>query len=74
MQKELALADKFIINTVHDELSKIVDWNDKYNFVDMVKSTINLVNNLSNWYFDIIKDPLYCDKKDSLRRRQILYT
>ncbi|MBO7084532.1 hypothetical protein J6W20_01125 [bacterium] len=25
MQKELALADKFIINTVHDELSKIVD-------------------------------------------------
>ena len=74
MQKELALADKFIINTVHDELSKIVDWNDKYNFVDMVKSTINLVNNLSNWYFDIIKDPLYCDKKDSIRRKQIQTT
>ncbi|MBP5783693.1 class I tRNA ligase family protein [bacterium] len=40
----------------------------------MVKSTINLVNNLSNWYFDIIKDPLYCDKKDSIRRRQIQTT
>mgnify|MGYP003319293184 CR=1 FL=1 len=29
------------------------------------------VNDLSNFYLDYAKDILYCDKKDSLRRRQI---
>ncbi|MBO6022023.1 class I tRNA ligase family protein [bacterium] len=30
----------------------------------------NVTNNLSNWYFDIIKDVLYCDSLKSKRRKQ----
>ncbi|MBO6022766.1 class I tRNA ligase family protein [bacterium] len=40
----------------------------------MTKTINNVTNNLSNWYFDIIKDVLYCDSLNSKRRKQIQTT
>ena len=35
---------------------------------------MNFTNDLSQWYFDIIKDALYCESKNSIIRKQIQST
>ncbi len=71
MQKELALEDYFILKQTKEQLTMIANWFDNYNLLDITKTLNNTIVNLSNWYFDIIKDSLYCDDVNDKRRRQI---
>lgn len=44
-----------------------------YNFPKVVTALSNFANiTLSSLYFDTTKDSLYCDAKDSMRRRGIV--
>ena len=74
LQKELELEDLYILKITQDNLNKIIDWFNEYNLLDITKTINNVTNNLSNWYFDIIKDVLYCDSLNSKRRKQIQTT
>ena len=71
------LADAYILNELKQNMSKIIDAYENYNFSVVIK-TINLeAIKLSGWYFDIIKDSLYCDEPNNKHRRAIqtvLYT
>ena len=71
------LADVYILNELKQNMNKIIDAYENYNFSIVIK-TINLeAIKLSGWYFDVIKDSLYCDEPNNKHRRAIqtvLYT
>ena len=47
---------------------------DKYNFLNGMNKLLSFISNdLSSFYLDIAKDILYCESKDSLRRKQVVY-
>ena len=70
-------ADAFVLNNLKQNMVKIIDAYENYNFATVIK-TINFeAIKLSGWYFDIIKDSLYCDKPNNKHRRAVqtvLYT
>ncbi len=70
-QTKLAFEDEYIMSLIKDNLIKINQAYDKYQYTDIIKSVNQLTLDFSNWYFAIIKDTLYCNAKDDLRRRQI---
>ncbi len=60
----LARLDEVAEETVKDILA--------YDYVAASKALMNImVNELSSYYMDFTKDILYCEVKDSLRRRQV---
>lgn len=71
---KLRIEDLYVLNQLKQLLIKITTAYDNYNFIDVIKNVNQFTNDLSQWYFDIIKDPLYCEKEDSLIRRQIQST
>lgn len=76
--KELSYADKLILNKLKWVLKEMKRGYDSYDF-SLVTNTITnfFVNDLSSFYLDYSKDTLYCDKKDSVSRRNtqyVLYT
>jgi len=62
--------DKWILNVAQNTLDEVHKQFSEYNFVNGM-STLNnfIVNELSGMYIDMTKDNLYCNAKDSLRRR-----
>lgn len=69
---ELSFADKMLLNHLKLLVKQVKDEYDSYNFLGVSTTLINfLVNDLSSWYLDISKDPLYCDQVDSVRRKGI---
>lgn len=69
---EYELLDIFILNKLEKTKNFVVESFDKYDFNRGVKQIINfIVNDLSQFYLNVTKDVLYCDFKDSLRRKQI---
>lgn len=73
-QENLALEDQYILTRLNFVLKSIEDNYNKYNFSEIVKLVNNFTNELSTWYFDIIKDEIYCGSSDSIRRLQIQTT
>ena len=71
LQTEFSLEDKYVLNQLHQVLNEIDAYYDKYQFSNIVKTVNKFTLDLSAWYFDIIKDPMYCDSMDSIRRKQI---
>ncbi len=65
--------DKYILNKLHKLLIYIDDSYKEYNFSNVIKSVNEFTLELSSWYFDIIKDAMYCDEVRCLRRKQIQY-
>ena len=63
-------------------LHKIFHLNEKfhknfksYNFHNLYKDLLNFCTvDLSSFYFDIRKDTLYCDPKDSGKRKKLYYS
>ncbi|HBD06541.1 MAG TPA: isoleucine--tRNA ligase [Firmicutes bacterium] len=73
-QLELSIIDKMILNQLNYVLS-VADKaynNFEYSTVNSVISNF-IINDLSAFYLDISKDYLYCDKKNSPRRKAIQY-
>ncbi|GHU47730.1 hypothetical protein FACS1894218_2770 [Bacilli bacterium] len=44
---------------------------EQYDLMTIIRIINSHVIELSGWYFDIIKDALYCEQQNSLRRRTI---
>lgn len=65
------LEDEFILNELNKLLVQINLAYQKYEFNVIVKMVNEFTLMLSSWYFDLIKDSLYCDQWNSLRNRQI---
>lgn len=70
----LSLIDKMILNKLHYVLKEMKRGYDEYDFAYVSDTLTNfLINDLSSFYLDLSKDTLYCEKKDSLKRRNIQY-
>ena len=67
---ELGDLDKWILNVAQDRLNQVHTLFNEYNFVNGM-NILNtfIVNELSGMYIDMTKDSLYCNAKDSKRRR-----
>lgn len=63
--------DKYILATLEDVKNDVIDSFDKYDFmVGLSRIMTFMSTDLSSFYLDIAKDTLYCDSKNSLRRKQ----
>ena len=62
--------DKWAMTRLNDLIGKVFGWYDNYEF-HSVSHAINdfCVVELSSFYFDIIKDRLYCDEAEGIERR-----
>ena len=62
--------DKWAVTRLNDLIGKVFGWYDNYEF-HSVSHAINdfCVVDLSSFYFDILKDRLYCDEADGPERR-----
>ena len=68
--EEMGDLDKWILSVTADVLTEVHTQFSEYNFVNGM-STLNnfIVNELSGMYIDMTKDNLYCNAKESKRRR-----
>ena len=70
--KEFEEIDLFVLARLEDVKNKVIDAFDKYNFINGVSEILKFMSDdLSSFYLDIAKDILYCEDKDSLRRKQV---
>lgn len=64
--------DLFILARLEEVKNKVIDSFNTYNFISGVSEILKFMSDdLSSFYLDIAKDILYCEEKDSLRRRQV---
>lgn len=67
---EMGDLDKWILSVASDVLEQVHKQFSEYNFVNGMNTLNNfIVNELSGMYIDMTKDNLYCNAKDSSRRR-----
>lgn len=72
---KLSLTDLMILNKLKEVVQKVRESYSRYDFLSANNIMMNfMVNDLSGFYLDISKDPLYCDEPDSLRRKAVQYT
>lgn len=72
LEENLTLVDKFIINKLNKVIYEVDEDFSKYDFASALSSLMTFIStDLSSFYLDIAKDSLYCEKENSLRRRQI---
>ena len=70
---QLNEADLYILNTLNKNIDKIYKCYENFDFLNVVKIINNHTIELSSWYFEIIKDDLYCDSIDAKNRRNIQF-
>ena len=72
--EDLSLVDRLILNRLKEVLSDMRHSYDNYEFSKASDALTNfLINDLSSFYLDFSKDTLYCEKKDSTKRRNCQY-
>ena len=72
MVKEFSTADKFILARLEEVKNAMINSFDNFDFANGITKVMTFMStDLSSFYLDIGKDILYCDKTDSLRRRQM---
>ncbi len=68
---DFSKADLYILDQLKTNVAKILTAYEKFDFSFIIK-TINLHTiELSSWYFNLIKDSLYCDSINDKNRRSI---
>jgi isoleucyl-tRNA synthetase len=73
--KDLRVLDKYVLHLLHDFCNQVEDSYESYNFSKILHLVSAFVtSDLSAFYFDVIKDCLYCDAPDSSNRRAIQTT
>ncbi|MDW2922445.1 isoleucine--tRNA ligase [Mesomycoplasma ovipneumoniae] len=72
-QYKLEEVDLFIYNKIQKLKNEIIQYYDEYRFVRVVKIINNFIIEFSNFYLSIVKDILYADSKNSVKRRSIQY-
>ena len=69
-KENLTLIDKWILERLHKTTKDCLEGYESYEFRKVFNSINNFcTNDLSSIYIDITKDRLYCDHKDSKKRR-----
>ena len=69
---EFEVVDKFILARLDEVKNTVIDSFNNYDFASAMTTIMTFMStDLSSFYLDIGKDVLYCDKVDSLRRRQM---
>ena len=64
--------DLFILNKLDELTNYVIERFDEYDFSSAIGAIMTYMSSdLSSLYLDISKDVLYCESKDSLRRRQV---
>lgn len=71
---QLSVADYLVIHRVNETLQKVDDYFDKFDFLNAVRVMNKQVIELSTWYYELIKDSLYCDTKNNPKRKAIQAT
>jgi isoleucyl-tRNA synthetase len=67
---EMPPLERFILHRLHELDGQVRKAYGEYRFQDVVRPVLEFcANDLSALYFDIRKDSLYCDRRDSIRRR-----
>ena len=67
-------ADLYVLSMLSNDIKIIKNCYEKYDFKQIIKIVSKNVSDLSSWYFDYIKDILYCDNADSEERIAIQAT
>ena len=63
--------DLYILESLNLLVKNVTESFDKYNFSEAISQIMTFMSaDLSSFYLDISKDVLYCEGKDSLRRKQ----
>ena len=66
--------DQYILETLNLLVKNVTMDFDNYNFSDAISQIMTFMSaDLSSFYLDINKDVLYCEGKDSLRRKQVQF-
>ncbi|WP_027123992.1 isoleucine--tRNA ligase [Mycoplasmoides pirum] len=68
---DYSLADKIILAKVNSNLQEIDSLFKNHKFYLALKIINKQIIDLSTWYFDLIKDSLYCDEKNNPKRKAI---
>ncbi|HHU59306.1 TPA: class I tRNA ligase family protein, partial [bacterium] len=69
---EFELIDLYVLERLKEVSNTYLDHFDNYNFMGAFHTILNFITiELSSLYLDIAKDILYCETKESLRRRQV---
>ncbi|NLB49141.1 MAG: isoleucine--tRNA ligase, partial [Erysipelotrichia bacterium] len=64
--------DTYLLESLNSLIKNFTHYFNNYDFASAVSQLMVFISNdLSSFYLDISKDILYCDKQDSLRRRQV---
>ena len=69
--KNLPLIDQYFIQKINEFNTLAKKSYDQYQFNLLFIEALNLLNNLSTNYFDFVKDILYVQEANCLRRRQV---
>ena len=68
--KQLPELERYMLHRVHELNNNFRNYFKSYDFHNLYKELLNFCTvDLSSFYFDIRKDALYCDKKNSDRRK-----
>jgi len=71
--KELPELEQFMLHKIYSLNENFIKYFDNYDFHNLYKELLNFCTvDLSAFYFDIRKDTLYCDPKDSVKRKSTL--
>ena len=71
---EFRIEDLYVLDKLNSLIESSNQNYNEYNFINIIKDVSNFTIDLSQWYFEIIKDELYCGNKDSIVRKQIQST
>ncbi len=63
--------DKYVLFSLNNLKKTIIDSYEKYDFKVILKEINNFTLDLSSFYFEYIKDSLYCYETNNVRRRTI---
>lgn len=71
--EDLSNLDRYLLHILSDYNRKVVSAYDTLNFSGVCRALVTLIpHDLSSFYFDIIKDRLYCEAEDGNKRRSTL--
>ncbi len=61
-------ADYYVQTLLMETVKEVQSYYEKFNYKAVIKLINKNISDLSSWYFDYIKDILYCEKKDNSER------
>ena len=72
IQTKFEKIDLFILAKLEEVKNKFINFVDEFNFISAMTEIMKFMSDdLSSFYFDLAKDILYCEAKDSTRRKQV---